>query len=621
MPNLGLNLGLGVGGGALLPAALNEALQDLQFGVDTDGLTLLDNKDGANADEPVLRNVNALALNGTNQFVGLEIPHTTGTSDFRISVTAWKTTGPTVTAVLFEGRDFDNDGLNILWSGSTQTLRASLNAVDLVYAVDFFADNNNHKMEIERVGNVFNLYVDDLVTPVITGDVTGQSVTADIRTSRLGTDFNSSLDLPGGISAYSYTLAGVLQQQLTFSDPLLGYIPDVSGNYNDATEEGSPTWTTRDDIGSYDHSMGFTTFTDDTIVELMPYYDNRVSAFVTTIDGYKDGNITTFEEAITRAVENDIVTTVGSFSDPAFFTNQATLDMIQGYLDSGDVKISSYSFDDFNWSTITDDDLPLILSMVQDSKALIPLMWDLPLSNSYKGAEIITSWIQSYGTANDDYQATIDTYLQSVDYLTDASVTGASRQYVNWDSDISQMYDRTAREDGDVVLATNTARFDTIKAAGGIYLIYTHPVTDDYGVGSELDQFFQYAGGRTDMWYVGLDDLYLYRHLLAKATPSLTITEGAGLIEVEVSASATERAKYGLSYPLTYKVTVPGSATAATVSYKEDGGSYALMTEKLISEVFNGIDAYRTDFANDCIYVSQSLPQTKDIMHLKVEYS
>ena len=66
MPNLGLNLGLGVGGGALLPASPSEILQDLQFGVESDGLTLKDNKAGANVDEPELRDASTLSFNGTS---------------------------------------------------------------------------------------------------------------------------------------------------------------------------------------------------------------------------------------------------------------------------------------------------------------------------------------------------------------------------------------------------------------------------------------------------------------------------------------------------------------------------------------------------------------------------
>ena len=113
----------------------------------------------------------------------------------------------------------------------------------------------------------------------------------------------------------------------------------------------------------------------------------------------------------------------------------------------------------------------------------------------------------------------------------------------------------------------------------------------------------------------------MYRYLCSKATPKITVDEQAGYHEIRVEADGSEREKYALSYPLTYKVDVPNGTTTVTVEYKEDGGSYEAVTEKTAVEIFNGIDAFRTDLANDCVYVSHSLPQTKNIMYLKVSYS
>jgi len=77
---------LGTGGGVLLPASPEDILQDLQFGVESDGITLKDNKAGANVDEPELRNVNCLSFDGTQYLQTNDLPSGSSSVEFSFEV-------------------------------------------------------------------------------------------------------------------------------------------------------------------------------------------------------------------------------------------------------------------------------------------------------------------------------------------------------------------------------------------------------------------------------------------------------------------------------------------------------------------------------------------------------
>jgi hypothetical protein len=391
---------------------------------------------------------------------------------------------------------------------------------------------------------------------------------------------------------------------------------------NDATSVNT-TWISVDDINSINHTLGFTEFTDDTKVVITKYYDDAVCAFVHGIDDYKTSLVADFSEAIDLATTNDIITTVASYAQDSLLS-AAAIATLQAYIDSGEVALCSHGLDETNFLTLTDDDLPFLETTVANSKTWLEDNFTLPSYNRYNGSNKITGWVQSYGTANDNYQAIIDTHLQTYGYIIDAATgvySDGLRAYRKWGNDFADLFDRVERYNSASEVA-DKAVFDDAYADGGILSLYAHPATKDYSPTGYMDEVFAYIGGRTDVWYAGLDHIYMYRLLATVAHPTITVLQDtASVLEVKIEASSAWRNKYALSYPLTYRMDIPAAATTVTVEYKEDGGSYAAMSSHTAAQVINGADSYRVDLTNDYVYVSQSLPQTKNTMYLKAEFS
>ena len=73
----------------------------------------------------------------------------------------------------------------------------------------------------------------------------------------------------------------------------------------------------------------------------------------------------------------------------------------------------------------------------------------------------------------------------------------------------------------------------------------------------------------------------------------------------KVSIDATSHQKYGLTYPVTYKFTIPSSLSDAR-AYKQSGGAWSQLPTCAPSDFFNGIEAARFDYEDDCAYLAAS---------------
>jgi len=387
--------------------------------------------------------------------------------------------------------------------------------------------------------------------------------------------------------------------------------------------DNDPVWVVDDEIIAHNHQNGFSLYNDDSLVSICRHYDNRVIPVSVTVDDYSLYNITEFNQAFDLATTYDLVTSVASYADPALL-DQTAIDNLQSYMDQLEVTACSHGLDETHFITLTEEDIPFLEQTVSESKAILEGALALPLSNRYNGSQVLSGWIQSYGTANEPFQPIIDAFCSEYGYLTDAMV-GNTANSINptsdWDSQIDGMFNRLKRYSFQVAdHALADAKLDIALANGTPYNMLSHPKQLTAPDWVELEAHYAYIAGKDDIWSVGIDQQYLYRYLSAVAPPTISVVEDTGFFEVEITADGLEREKYGLSYPITYRCELPvamqGAATI-NVQYKEEGGSYASMTEKLSTDIFNGIDAFRRD--GDTIYVSQSLPQTKNKMFLKLE--
>lgn len=84
-----------------------------------------------------------------------------------------------------------------------------------------------------------------------------------------------------------------------------------------------------------------------------------------------------------------------------------------------------------------------------------------------------------------------------------------------------------------------------------------------------------------------------------------------------VSIDPTSHQRYGLTYPVTYKFTIPSSLTDAR-AYKRSGGAWWQLPNYTSTDFFNGIESARFDYAAHCAYISASFGGTGDDYHLCV---
>lgn len=167
--------------------------------------------------------------------------------------------------------------------------------------------------------------------------------------------------------------------------------------------------------------------------------------------------------------------------------------------------------------------------------------------------------------------------------------------------------------------------FDTAYSGGTLYLVYNHPAQEAervYGTNAAIwAEFCAYVGNRKDVWYTDPASLLTYHYLQNQHPPDITVSNVSGDLLISVTGDPAERSKYGLSYPLTYKVTKPPdwiNSSGVYVYYRDlVETNWTLMDKKTTNDFFTGINAYRD--AGDVVYVSQGLPQTTDTFDLLIK--
>jgi hypothetical protein len=349
-------------------------------------------------------------------------------------------------------------------------------------------------------------------------------------------------------------------------------------------------------------------------ISTTPYYDNRKAAVVWTADDLLTGRGPLFWAAAELARTNGMVISIGIITRE--MTTQLWTEM-QSQMNRGYVVPVNHSYShkvpqDLNWYTTN------MFQEVDLSTAAIKSQIALPWQSTYAGNEFLVGWVQPYGELPEPYATEMRTQLVAHHYLVSRWIFGP-RDFTQWAGD--GMY-------GNVGVGINavtenpSAVFDGIYATNGICHIYSHPWNTAGNVtnGTKWIDLMAHVGNRKDVWYVGFDHLYMYHYLQDQVAPVMTlVTNSADELVYSLSASSVEREKYGLSYPITYKVTVPTNWSAAKVLYSDaDTPGGVVMAEKTTNDFFNGENVYRNDLANHAVYVSQAFPQQYNEFQIKL---
>ena len=86
---------------------------------------------------------------------------------------------------------------------------------------------------------------------------------------------------------------------------------------------------------------------------------------------------------------------------------------------------------------------------------------------------------------------------------------------------------------------------------------------------------------------------------------------------IKITVDSAAHTDYGLSYPITYKFSIPAVATNLTAYEKKAlSDAWTQLPTKTTDDFFNGINAVRFDYTNDFAYVSVAFGDTSDIIYL-----
>lgn len=91
---------------------------------------------------------------------------------------------------------------------------------------------------------------------------------------------------------------------------------------------------------------------------------------------------------------------------------------------------------------------------------------------------------------------------------------------------------------------------------------------------------------------------------------------------IHIGVNSTAHTNYGLSYPVTYKINIPGGSSNLTAwARKAASGNYSQLTEKESGDFFNGIECVRFDYAGNAAYVSVSFAGDSDDIYILIKDS
>ncbi|MBC8487979.1 MAG: LamG domain-containing protein [Bacteroidetes bacterium] len=338
------------------------------------------------------------------------------------------------------------------------------------------------------------------------------------------------------------------------------------------------------------------------------YYDNRKMAVVWTGDDLGSVDINKFVNASNYAQSKKVV-----FS-PAIITGSMSSSewtVTQTEIDKGFVFPVSHS--------VSHETVPYTNTTLEvcGSQSHIIGNLTLPWQDQFNSSQYLVGWVEPGGGSDDAVRGN----LSECNYLSDRSVNMIWSSWASW-SERDGLYERygtTASGDNDDLTTLNST-FDTVYSDGGIYHLYMHPASHNWSETDKIPQHLSYIGNRTDVWYVGWGQLYMYHYLEDRVTPTINLTtHNNQIITAELNVSGTERNKYGLSYPVTYAFAIPSVWSNVFVFYKNlSTENYTLMTEKTSNEYWNGIDAYRTNLSENGVYVSKGFPQENNEFYLKI---
>jgi hypothetical protein len=240
-----------------------------------------------------------------------------------------------------------------------------------------------------------------------------------------------------------------------------------------------------------------------TYVDVTKYYDNRSATAIVTSDDWGAGNLTAFSLFADLTKDNSLVISMGVITN--YLGIPANWTYLQGIINMGHTDIDSHGFTHVSgYANATDAD-----SETNGSKNAIINNLDLPGYARHGDNEYVWAWYDPSGISNSNLRESLarNYYLMDRSYLQNAADT-----FIPWAS--PGMFNRTgwsySLDSGNLVAANS--RFDDAISSGGVYVLSSHPAVINYTDGSWNTEHLKYMGNRSNIWYAGLGQAYMYRY-------------------------------------------------------------------------------------------------------------
>jgi hypothetical protein len=354
------------------------------------------------------------------------------------------------------------------------------------------------------------------------------------------------------------------------------------------------------------------------------YYDNRAAAFVARFDDCDKVRMPYFINAARLCGSNNVVASVGVNGMSLY--GLSDWQTIQTHVDAGYLHLMNHSENHPVNLTNYFDEYVTARQVLYDGLAI-------PWQYKYRKRDYSVTMLQWGGITNVS-ETTGGPYCSSNLYL---AVSGTSYSFSGgvpaWSNSIGSFgyvemglplsYIVT---NGTAADSENMIRCNNAVTSNKIFITSGHPWNSTEDTSGSNSVFWatyyqEVFGNRKNVWYTDLDALFTYLFCTTVSSNTITVSTNSSGVLVKIDGDHTNRVKYGLSYPITYKVTKPvGWPTTAFVYYTDPacGANWYSVAEKTTNDYFTGINCYRNDATGAVVYVSHALPQGVDTFSVLV---
>jgi hypothetical protein len=107
--------------------------------------------------------------------------------------------------------------------------------------------------------------------------------------------------------------------------------------------------------------------------------------------------------------------------------------------------------------------------------------------------------------------------------------------------------------------------------------------------------------------------------VIASGVQSASLYQTTGYNQYQITLDSAAHQAYGLFYPVTYMFHIPSGSSNLSAQYRTSStGTWTTLTRKSSTDVFNGINAVRFDYAASVAYVSVAFIQSSDNLYVRI---